>query len=148
MIKLTGTVFNSKKQALGGGYETIPFAQVYISDELGYMTPKKLVTTTLENGKFELSLPSTFANGIPIPLIDGKYLTAKAGSKRVIVPLSGKSNYDLDLKDTSFYSSEEVTVTGKRPPVEEPKKWNPFLIVGIVALVATTGYLIYEKYKK
>lgn len=130
------------KKTSTGGNEPVPFTKVYISDELGYITPKKIGTTTLENGNYQLSLPSTLVNGLPIPLIDGKYITASVGQRRIVMPLKGQNVYDFDVKDTAFFSSEEVTV---KPNPKKPINWLPFVITGSVLLIAGIAYAVYKK---
>lgn len=158
MIVLTGKVIDSRIKTSGGN-KVIPSAKVFISDEYGELTPKKIGAISDENGNYTLSLPSTIAAGMPIPLIDGKYITMSAPSltegrrKMITVPLEGKNRYDFDIAVLGTSATlDEVSVKAKRIPSKSTKSnsqpWKYFLIGGSLILATVIGFTIYKNIKK
>jgi len=158
MIVLNGKVIDSRIKTSGGS-KPIPSAKVFISDEYGEITPKKIGAISDENGNYTLSLPSTIAAGMPIPLIDGKYITMNAPSltegrkKTITIPLEGKNRYDFDLAVLGLSATlDEVSIKAKRIPSKSTKSnsepWKYFLIGGSLILVAVVGFTLYKNIKK
>lgn len=141
MFRLSGQVINSNVKDKSGKYETLPSAEVFVSDEIGVITPKRFGTTTDVNGNFVLELPYTVVSGIPVPLVDGLYLTAKYGNKKVTQRLTNKSVYNFDVADSPIREIQEVLITAKRPlktgSESEDDKRRRLKLYGQIALVST-----------
>lgn len=104
MAKIVGQVIDSNSKAPNG-----QSAKIYISDANGNMTPKELTSVTDAEGKYSLEIPMTstrLPNGatIPVPQVDGKFITAKVlsgsnANKMVTIPFDqlGKP-FNFDIK--------------------------------------------------
>lgn len=158
MILLSGKVIDSRIKTLDGGNSTVPSAKIFVSNEFGEITPKKIITQTDEKGNYTLSLPSTLVQGLPIPFIDGKYLTVsvptlvQGTNKKITVPLKGTNSYNFDIASLGKSGSlDEVTVSAKKnppsPKVKTPS-WKYFMIGGSVLIAIVIGTVIYKQIKK
>lgn len=153
-MKITGQVFDGLKRTMGGGYEPIPSAKVFISNADGQITPRKIGTVSNMTGQFSLDVGvktvPTPMGPVPMPDVDGKYITASFGGLIKTLPLTATTKYDFDLGIKSgIQDVQEVTVSVAKPkPVNQtPKKIKalPFIIGGAIALVATGIYFLTRK---
>ena len=92
-----------------------PFVKVFVSTYDGLITPKKIGTTTDENGNFTLDISNR----------DGEYLSASiVGAKTITTIKEEVNDYLIDLGADKNQQIQEVTVTAKKPvkvPVKEPE---------------------------
>lgn len=156
-IGFKGKVINSNYKAPDDAQYDV---SVYISDDKGNITKNRLATKTDPSGNYALSIPLKLVNGIPIPQIDGNFITAKqttssVGLKVLTLPLTtGVFEYNFDMaKLGSSRDIQEITLTGKRPPKEikeiEPLKKNKWIWWVLGGLLVVGGaYLLSKKFKK
>jgi hypothetical protein len=118
-------------------------AKVYISDQNGKITPKKIGTTTNSEGKFSLDITEK----------DGNYISATAGPGTLATTMlnSDINNYTLDLTIGKSTTKGEVVVRPKNnTPTTQPtgKKTN-WLLIGLISLgVLVAGSVTYYFIKK
>lgn len=102
---ITGRVINREAKSE-------PFAKVFVSKYDGLITPKKIGTTTDENGNFTLDISNR----------DGEYLSASiVGAKTITAIKEDVTDYLLDLGTDKTQQIKEVTVTYNRP-IKEPEQ--------------------------
>ena len=153
LLKYYGKVINSNYKTPDDAQYNV---QVYISDEKGNITKNKIVAVTDPSGNYSLDIPVVKTPvGIPIPQIDGNYISAKqksgdTGAKVLTLPLSANTvQYNFDLKTLgSARQIEDITVTGKKKPKEEPKKIPMWVWIGGGVLVLIGSYYLYKKFNK
>lgn len=158
MIALSGKIVDSRKKTLSGGIAPVPSAKVFVSNEFGEITPKKIIAQTDENGNYTLSLPSMFVGNLFVPLIDGQFITMSASTlvqgtnKKITIPLTGNNIYNFDIAILGTAGSlEEVTVSAKKnPPKKENKipSWKYFMIGGSILITLVIGSIVYKQMKK
>lgn len=154
MITLKGKVFNSMERTTSGGYQPMPSVQVFISDEDGVITPKKIGTITDKNGNFTLSLPTVMISNVPFPNVDGKYITARYGTDSTKKELTGTNTYNFDFATKSGVQNvQEVFASASKNPksTTDDKKfeaWKVFLAIGLATTIIGVGIFAYQKFKK
>lgn len=152
-MKLTGKVFDGLKRTMGGGYEPIPSAKVFISNEEGQITPRRIGTTSNSSGEYSLpitlrSIPTPMGT-VPVPDVDGKFITADFGGMKRTLPLTSANVYNFDLgTKQGVQEVQEVTVSASKAPVTTPKQKNkalPWIIAGIIVAIGTGAYFLIKK---
>lgn len=121
-------------------------AKVYISDQNGKITPKKIGTTSNSEGKFVLDIENK----------DGYYISASTGSGNIATTMLSNdvNNYTLDLTIGKSTSKGEVVVNPKpgqlksNETIPTQKKTN-WLLIGLIGLgVLVAGSVTYYFIKK
>jgi hypothetical protein len=153
-ISFKGKVINSNYKAPDDAQYGV---SVYISDDKGNITKNRIASTTDPSGNYTLIIPVKSVSGIPVPQIDGNFITAKqktgsVGEKKLILPLS-KTVFEYNFDMASLGSSRdipEITLTAKKPLATEqpPKdnKWLWWLLGGLV--IVGVSYAIYKNQNK
>ena len=120
-------------------------AKVYVSDQNGKITAKKIGTTTTPEGKFVLDITDK----------DGNYISASTGSGNIATTMLSNdiNNYTLDLTIGKSTSKGEVVVKPKtnqpKPNSEQPSKKTNWLLIGLIGLgVLVAGSVTYYLVKK
>lgn len=116
---ITGRVINREAKSE-------PFAKVFVSKYDGFLTPKKIGTTTDENGNFTLDISNR----------DGEYLSASiVGAKTITGIKEDVTDYLLDLGTDKTQQIKEVTVTAEKPVKEPVKEPEPVKVVKIEPII-------------
>lgn len=150
-MNLTGKVFDQFKRTMGGGYEGIPSVQVFISDSEGNITSSKKGTVTDKDGNYSIPVQVIYTPSalgpIPVPVLDGKFITAKFGSTVKTLPLTNSTKYDFDIGfKQGVQEVGEVTFTYTKPLPD--KKKNTGLLIGVgIAVLLVAGLVVYKNMK-
>ena len=103
-----------------------PFVKVFVSTVDGLITPKKIGTTSDENGDFTLDISNR----------DGEYLSASiVGTKTITNIKEGVDYYALKVTGNVNQQIKEVTVTAKKPVKEPVKEPEPVKVVKIEPVI-------------
>ena len=139
-MNITGKIYDKKN------LETLPSANVYMSDKDGNLTGHRVTTYSDMDGNYKLKIPMVSTFGVWLPA--SPYVTASfVGYGKKTLTLSNRSKYDFPLNSGKMLDEVVVTAEPIAKPVAETKNNKKTVIIASVAVLGLVliGTLIYNQ---